>query len=219
MLGQWARRRAQKGGLCANRPKNKCRRQPTVDSRRGRYRSRVAAAECGPWRKPWGNCAGRRTSPGRGDRNGSPLHVRVLSPRPGLETELSAALDPTAYAVGHILSIGPDGPPPIRDARLDGELIASGSGSVVAVSPPASPTRVRIPTRVGTPAPQASSRVAAVKGQGAKEYTLDGAGPEENVPSGSQTPQGRSLRQPAYGGVGGVSGQLLPLSGSAPIGS
>jgi hypothetical protein len=37
---------------------------------------------------------------------------------------------------------------------------------------------------------------AVVEGHGAGEYTLDGAGPEENVPSGSQTPKGRCLRQP-----------------------
>jgi hypothetical protein len=35
-----------------------------------------------------------------------------------------------------------------------------------------------------------------VVGQGAGEYTLDGAWPEENLPSGSQTPQGK-MRQPA----------------------
>ena len=38
---------------------------------------------------------------------------------------------------------------------------------------------------------------AVVEGHGAGEYTLDGAGPEENVPSGSQTPKDGCLRQPA----------------------
>jgi hypothetical protein len=38
---------------------------------------------------------------------------------------------------------------------------------------------------------------AVVEGHGGGEYTLYGVGPEENVPSGSQTPKGRSLRQPA----------------------
>jgi len=38
---------------------------------------------------------------------------------------------------------------------------------------------------------------AVIEGPGAGEYTRDGAGPEENVPSRSQTPQDRSLmRQP-----------------------
>jgi hypothetical protein len=113
-------------------------------------------------------------------------------------------------------SIGPDGPPPIRDAHLDGELIASGSGSVGAVSPPASPTRARIPTRVGTPAPQASSRVAAVEGQGAGEHTLDGARPEENVPSGSQTPKVGCLRQPANLHHRGTEAQRKTGGCSAP---
>jgi hypothetical protein len=36
--------------------------------------------------------------------------------------------------------------------------------------------------------------VNAAKNRG---FALDGAGPEENVPSGSQTPKGSSLRQPA----------------------
>jgi len=36
-----------------------------------------------------------------------------------------------------------------------------------------------------------------VRGHGAGEYPFDGAEPEENVPSGSQTPKGRCLRQPA----------------------
>ena len=38
---------------------------------------------------------------------------------------------------------------------------------------------------------------AVVEGHGAGEYTLCGAGPEENAPSGSQTPKDRCLRQPA----------------------
>jgi hypothetical protein len=39
---------------------------------------------------------------------------------------------------------------------------------------------------------------AVVEGHGAGEYTLDGAGPEESLPSGSQTAKGGSLRQPAF---------------------
>jgi hypothetical protein len=38
---------------------------------------------------------------------------------------------------------------------------------------------------------------ALVDGHGAGEYTLGSAGPEENVPSGSQTPKKGCLRQPA----------------------
>ena len=38
---------------------------------------------------------------------------------------------------------------------------------------------------------------ALVEGQGAREYTLGGAGPEEIVPSGSQTPKDGCLRQTA----------------------
>jgi hypothetical protein len=40
---------------------------------------------------------------------------------------------------------------------------------------------------------------AVVDGHGAGEYTPDVAGAEENVPSGSQTPLGGSLRQPRIG--------------------
>ncbi len=41
---------------------------------------------------------------------------------------------------------------------------------------------------------------AVVEGHGGGEYTLDGAGPEETVPSGSQTPNVGCLmmRQPAW---------------------
>jgi hypothetical protein len=38
---------------------------------------------------------------------------------------------------------------------------------------------------------------AVVEGKGAGEYALDGAGPEGNLPSGSQTPKDGCLRQPA----------------------
>jgi hypothetical protein len=38
---------------------------------------------------------------------------------------------------------------------------------------------------------------AVVEGHGAGEHTLDAAGPERNVPSGSQTPNPGCLRQPA----------------------
>ena len=37
-----------------------------------------------------------------------------------------------------------------------------------------------------------------VEGHDAGVYTLDGAGPKENVPSGPRIPKGRSLRQPAW---------------------
>jgi len=38
---------------------------------------------------------------------------------------------------------------------------------------------------------------AVVQGQGAEEYTFDGATPEENAPPGSHTPKPGYLRPPA----------------------
>ncbi len=56
----------------------------------------------------------------------------------------------------------------------------------------------RAPIRTGGDKLKLAGTVnAVVEGHGAGEYTLDGARPEENVPSESQTPNIGCLRQPA----------------------
>ena len=64
--------------------------------------SRRAAAECGPWREPWGKDGRVQSNPARGDRVVAP-HLLLLSPTSGAHAfEIDG--NPTAYAVGHILS-------------------------------------------------------------------------------------------------------------------
>jgi len=46
--------------------------------------SRVAAAECGPWRQPWGKDAKGRQSPDRGGRNNRPLQATLSPAKAGL---------------------------------------------------------------------------------------------------------------------------------------
>ena len=56
---------------------------------------------------------------------------------------------------------------------------------------------------------------AVVEGHGAGEYTPDGARPDENVSSGSQTSKDGCLRQPACGCCGEVAHERSPRWNSA----